>query len=94
MTDTNTITLTRAQYEALLAEKETLEGQVGGSGLPAALPAVSDATSPFLDAVFPMNIGPVKGFGDLYTAFRACSGEVVNGGLERDERHAGHVAFL
>ena len=28
MTDTNTITLTRAQYEALLAEKETLEDQV------------------------------------------------------------------
>ena len=28
MTDTDTVTLTRAQYEALLAEKETLEDQV------------------------------------------------------------------
>ena len=28
MTDTDTITLTRAQYEALLAEKATLEDQV------------------------------------------------------------------
>ena len=28
MTDTDTITLTRAQYEALLAEKETLADQV------------------------------------------------------------------
>ena len=28
MTDTDTITLTRAQYEALLTEKETLEDQV------------------------------------------------------------------
>ena len=28
MTDTDTNTLTRAQYEALLAEKETLEDQV------------------------------------------------------------------
>ena len=28
MTDTDTITLTRAQYEALLAEKETFEDQV------------------------------------------------------------------
>ena len=28
MTDTDTITLTRAQYEALLAEKETLEDQI------------------------------------------------------------------
>ena len=28
MTDTDTITLPRAQYEALLAEKETLEDQI------------------------------------------------------------------
>ena len=28
MTDTDTITLTRAQYEALLAEKETLEARI------------------------------------------------------------------
>ena len=28
MTDTDTITLTRAQYEALIAEKETLEDQI------------------------------------------------------------------